>query len=70
MHVDSAPDPEAFLRAATERHPSGRILDPEDVARVIAFLLSDASLGMTGASVLVDGGLTATYDFEPPGTSR
>jgi NAD(P)-dependent dehydrogenase (short-subunit alcohol dehydrogenase family) len=69
MHVDSAPDPEAFLRAATERHPSGRILDPEDVARVIAFLLSDASLGMTGASVLVDGGLTATYDFEPPAPS-
>lgn len=69
MHVDSAPDPEAFLRAATERHPSGRILDPEDVARVIAFLLSDASLGMTGASVLVDGGLTATYDFEPPSAS-
>jgi NAD(P)-dependent dehydrogenase (short-subunit alcohol dehydrogenase family) len=69
MHVDSAQDPEAFLRAATERHPSGRILDPEDVARVIAFLLSDASLGMTGASVLVDGGLTATYDFEPPAPS-
>jgi NAD(P)-dependent dehydrogenase (short-subunit alcohol dehydrogenase family) len=65
QHVDSAPDPEAFLREKTERHPDGRILKPEDVARLIWFLLSDASVGMNGASVLIDGGLTATFDFEP-----
>ena len=62
-HVDSAPDPAALLHQKIERHPSGRILEPADVARVVCFLLSDASLGMNGASVLVDGGLTATFDF-------
>jgi NAD(P)-dependent dehydrogenase (short-subunit alcohol dehydrogenase family) len=66
QHVDSAPDPEAFLREKTDRHPSGRILQPEDVARLICFLLSDASIGMNGASVLIDGGLTATFDYRPP----
>jgi NAD(P)-dependent dehydrogenase (short-subunit alcohol dehydrogenase family) len=62
-HVDAAPDPEALLSQKIGRLPSGRLLDPADVARVVHFLLSDASVGMTGASVLVDGGLTATFDF-------
>jgi hypothetical protein len=38
-------------------------LQPEDIASVIDFLASPVSLGMTGAVVPVDGGLTATYDF-------
>ncbi len=62
-HVDTAPDPEALLAQKIGRIPSGRMLDPVDVARVIDFLLSDSAVGMNGASVLVDGGLTATYDF-------
>jgi NAD(P)-dependent dehydrogenase (short-subunit alcohol dehydrogenase family) len=62
-HVDAAPDPQALLRQKIGRLPSGRLLDPADVARVVHFLLSDASAGMTGATVLVDGGLTATFDF-------
>lgn len=65
QHVDSAPDPSAFLKEKVERHPSGRILQPEDVARLIWFLLSDTSIGMNGAAVVIDGGLTATFDFEP-----
>jgi NAD(P)-dependent dehydrogenase (short-subunit alcohol dehydrogenase family) len=66
-HVDAAPDPEAFLRHKTERHPSGRILDPADVAEAIWFLLSDHSRGMNGVSVMVDGGLTSTFDFVAEG---
>lgn len=63
-HVEAAPDPAAFLAKKRARHPSGRILQPADVARVIAFLLSDGSLGMNGAAVTVDGGLLASFDFE------
>lgn len=63
-HVDAAPDPAAFLAKKEARHPSGRILQPVDVARVISFLLSEASLGMNGAAVTVDGGLLASFDFE------
>ena len=40
-------------------YPLGRIGRAEEVGKVIAFLLSDASSFMTGAAVPVDGGLTA-----------
>ena len=41
-------------------HPLGRIGQPEDVASLIVFLLSDASSWMTGAVIPVDGGVMAT----------
>lgn len=44
--------------AATARmHPLGRVGEPEDVARMIVFLASDASSWMTGETVAVDGGV-------------
>jgi 3-oxoacyl-[acyl-carrier protein] reductase len=39
------------------RIPLGRIADPEEVARVVAFLASDAAGYMTGATVDVSGGM-------------
>ncbi|WP_296762795.1 glucose 1-dehydrogenase [Sediminimonas sp.] len=39
--------------------PMGRIGSPEDVARVTAFLVSDAAGYMTGTLIPVDGGATA-----------
>jgi SDR family mycofactocin-dependent oxidoreductase len=37
--------------------PSGRLLDPAEVAAVLAFLAGPSGSGMTGAVVPVDGGL-------------
>jgi SDR family mycofactocin-dependent oxidoreductase len=37
--------------------PAGRLLGPEEVAAVLAFLAGPSSSGMTGAVVPVDGGL-------------
>ncbi|MFF8638761.1 SDR family NAD(P)-dependent oxidoreductase [Streptomyces pilosus] len=48
-------DPQAY-QAYAERNPSGRLLNAEEVARVIAFLLSPASGAVNGAHVPVDGG--------------
>jgi NAD(P)-dependent dehydrogenase (short-subunit alcohol dehydrogenase family) len=48
------------LPAAAEfarQQPMGRLLDPAEVAAVLAFLAGPGSSGMTGAVVPVDGGL-------------
>jgi len=56
-------DESARLYGLTSAHdfastqPAGRLLDPAEVAAVLAFLASPASSGMTGAVVPVDGGL-------------
>jgi NAD(P)-dependent dehydrogenase (short-subunit alcohol dehydrogenase family) len=63
-HVEAAPDPAAFLAEKVERHPSGRILQPEDVAATVLHLLSDAAIGMNGATLVLDGGLTASFDYQ------
>jgi NAD(P)-dependent dehydrogenase (short-subunit alcohol dehydrogenase family) len=47
-----------YLDSLVQRTPLGRIGRPEEVASVVVFLLSDASSFMTGATVVVDGGLT------------
>jgi NAD(P)-dependent dehydrogenase (short-subunit alcohol dehydrogenase family) len=43
--------------AAARAHPLARVGEPEDVARLITFLASDASSWMTGAVVPIDGGV-------------
>ncbi|MET8331108.1 SDR family oxidoreductase [Streptomyces sp. NPDC005181] len=48
-------DPEAY-EAYAERNPSGHLLNAEEVARVITYLLSPASGAVNGAHIPVDGG--------------
>ena len=62
-HLASAADRSAFLATRERRQPFGEILDPARVADGIRFLLSDAARGLTGATVTIDGGLTAGFDF-------
>ncbi|QBK31839.1 SDR family NAD(P)-dependent oxidoreductase [Roseitalea porphyridii] len=50
----SDPDKDAYFR---KRIPLGRYGEPEDVGDVVAFLASDMARYVTGASVIVDGGM-------------
>jgi SDR family mycofactocin-dependent oxidoreductase len=44
--------------AFADQQPIGRLLDPAEVAAVLAFLAGDGSSAMTGAIVAADGGLS------------
>jgi 3-oxoacyl-[acyl-carrier protein] reductase len=46
--------------AVAARYPLKRLGDPNDTAKLAAFLLSDDAAWITGQTVVIDGGITAT----------
>jgi NAD(P)-dependent dehydrogenase (short-subunit alcohol dehydrogenase family) len=52
-------DIEMARRQVIERLPIGRMGTPTDIARGIVFLASDDAAFMTGAGLVIDGGITA-----------
>ena len=58
IHVLRGISPEQ-VQSMGEMHPMKRVGQPEDVAAMIVFLLSDASSWMTGTIIPVDGGMLA-----------
>lgn len=58
-YLDAHPDPVAARKAMESAYPIERIAQPNEVAEVIAFLLSDGASYVNGSTVVVDGGLSA-----------
>ena len=60
-----------ILQMSSNAQPVARPGMPEDIANAVAFLCSDAASFMTGASLIVDGGITVgprhSWDPEAPG---
>jgi NAD(P)-dependent dehydrogenase (short-subunit alcohol dehydrogenase family) len=52
-------DPQ-FYSALTARIPLGRVAEPEEVMHAVLFLVSPASNFITGQTLYLDGGITAT----------
>lgn len=56
--VDASPDPELAMRQFIARQPMGRLGTAQEVAKAIVFA-AGAEVGfMTGANIVVDGGMT------------
>jgi enoyl-[acyl-carrier protein] reductase III len=54
--LDYFPNREQMLRAASERTPAGRMVEPADVAGAVAFLCSPDADMVRGQTLIVDGG--------------
>jgi enoyl-[acyl-carrier protein] reductase III len=55
-------DLDASMTRVQERTPAGRMVTPQDVARVTAFLCSPAAEMIRGQVILVDGGYTLAQE--------
>lgn len=54
-----------LLDTALRYTPKGRLGQPEDIARVIAFLCSDDAEWIVGQTIVADGGLTLPSPYYP-----
>jgi 2-keto-3-deoxy-L-fuconate dehydrogenase len=56
--INASTDPEKTRADLIARQPMGRLGQPHEIAAVAVLLASDESKFMTGADVIVDGGMT------------
>ncbi len=52
-------DPESMRRAFEETTALKRYASPEEIAALVAFLMSDTAAYITGAAIAIDAGVTA-----------
>jgi len=54
--LEHFPNREQMLRAAEERTPAGRMVEPDDVAGAVAYLCSPEAEMVRGQTLIIDGG--------------
>jgi NAD(P)-dependent dehydrogenase (short-subunit alcohol dehydrogenase family) len=69
-HLNRTPDPNATLAARLRRVPTGVPLTPHDIAKSVLYLCCEDSAGITGTSLLIDGGYLAAAEWEHPGHTK
>jgi NAD(P)-dependent dehydrogenase (short-subunit alcohol dehydrogenase family) len=63
FHASATPDPERTLHERSRRVPLQRMLSPREIADAVLYLSGDRSSGITGASIVVDGGYTSAAEW-------
>ena len=56
--LDAFPNREEMLRAARERTPAGRMVEPRDLADAVMFLCGEQAQMICGQTLIVDGGFS------------
>jgi enoyl-[acyl-carrier protein] reductase III len=56
--LEHFPNREEMLRHSIERTPAGRMVEPDDVAGAVAYLVSPEADMVRGQTLIVDGGFS------------
>ena len=70
FHLSTTPDPEATLASRLRRVPMGVALTPMDIARAVLYFSCEDSAGITGTSLVVDGGYLTPAEWETSGPTK
>jgi len=64
QHLNTTPDPDETLRQRVRRVPLNRAIQPDEVARTILYLSCEDSAGVSGTSLVIDGGYLAAAEWD------
>ena len=70
FHLNSMPDPDGALTDRLRRVPMGTALTPMDIARSVLYFCCEDSAGITGTSLVIDGGYTTAAEWETAAKTR
>ncbi|PXX89574.1 oxidoreductase [Marinobacter vulgaris] len=62
--ADAPSEPEPLSASDHGQHPSGRVGTPDDVAAMVAYLISEQARFVTGQNFVIDGGMTRRMIYE------
>jgi len=69
-HLNMNPDPESALRDRLRRVPMGVPLTPNDIAKAVRYFSCEDSAGITGTTLVIDGGYLTAAEWEHPGKTK
>ncbi len=69
-HLKMNADPDAALRDRLRRVPIGVPLTPDDIAKSVIYFSCEDSIGITGTTLVIDGGYLTAAEWRHPGHTK